>query len=382
MKSILVSLVLVIGCAHHVAHAMDAFPGTFVMQQGPINNHELDKDGAMFFGPASASRRLKHLRSSERKLQGPVRLDEIVAQTWPLRTLEAYLTFGLVVSDIQVDGPVAMFMPWDDGWDRFDPTWSAKLRTRPWTAHLQDLLHYHMYDEGLPLEDLGESQVLEMKNGGSVTVERRPGTNRLKANDIDVIANVYEATNGYVPHYSYATFGWMIHLDLPNIPLCHRLTKPDFFVYCIYVRQGYMLDDVLIPAWLRDSTTLWDIIESFVPAPVVSFIEENGVDEGLSDPDASLTMFAPTTQAWLSLGAEALEYLVSEEGQPFLLDILLYHAVPNGPHPSITFRPGALPTPLEGEQIEILNPSDTPVTVAGNENTAQIVQADVVAING
>lgn len=240
MKSVLASLVFVIGCAHHVAHAMDAPPETFVMQQGPSNNHELDQEGAMFFGQSSVSRRLKHLRLSERKLQGPVRLDEILAQTWPLRTLEAYVTFGLAVSDIQVDGPVAMFMPWDDGWDRFDPTWSAKLRTRPWTAHLQDLLHYHMYDEGLPLEDVGESQVLEMKNGGSVTVERRPGTNRVKANDIDVIANVYEATNGYVPSYSSVTFDWLILIYLQThslrqtaVPQTHQAS----FFRELYIRQ-------------------------------------------------------------------------------------------------------------------------------------------------
>ena len=201
-------------------------------------------------------------------------------------------------------------------------------------------------------------------------MERRPGTNRVTVNDIDVIANVYEATNGYVQCKRFETFF-----------MTPYHTKASPFCVLVYFRQGYMLDDVLIPAWLRDSTTLWDIIESFIPDPVVSFIEENGIDDGLSDPEASLTMFAPTPQAWLALGSEALEYLISEEGQPFLLDILLYHAAPNGPHPSITFRAGPLSTLLEGEQIE-LDPSGTPVKVIGNHNSAQIVETDVVAING
>ncbi len=56
-----------------------------------------------------------------------------------------------------------------------------------------------------------------------------------------------------------------------------------------------------------------------------------GILEALSNPDAELTVFAPTDAAFAALaealGAEAFNGILSEEGTPRLNEILLYHVV-------------------------------------------------------
>ena len=204
MKSFLLLTLWLLANLGQVVQAdhVDTFP------REVVQHHDAAMDGAVFGNhPASLAttqNQKNNLRSStsnnNRQLQQarppPVRMDEIIAQTLVLQLLEAYVVYSGIINEIQGPGPMAMFMPWDQGWERLDPLWQGRLQTSDWRAHLQNLLRYHMYDSGLPLDSIGETQVITMANSETVQVDRRPGTNRIRVNDILVIADVYEATNG------------------------------------------------------------------------------------------------------------------------------------------------------------------------------------------
>lgn len=120
---------------------------------------------------------------------------EIIAQTFVLQLLEAYVGFGGIASDIFGEGPFAMITPWDSAFERLDPELITKLQSRSWNAHLKNLLQFHIHNGSLELASLGAIQTVTMANGEGVQFRRRPGTDRVRVNDVLVLAT-YEATNG------------------------------------------------------------------------------------------------------------------------------------------------------------------------------------------
>lgn len=107
--------------------------------------------------------------------------------------------------------------------------------------------------------------------------------------------------------------------------------------------------------------------------------------ETLSNPDAELTVFAPTDAAFAALGEDTLNAVLAD--QPMLTSILLYHVVPG------VVRSGDLATmleestsmdglmvdtALEGQQVTFTVSEDGSVMI----NNAQIIMTDIDAANG
>ncbi|MBI5668336.1 MAG: fasciclin domain-containing protein [Chloroflexi bacterium] len=107
--------------------------------------------------------------------------------------------------------------------------------------------------------------------------------------------------------------------------------------------------------------------------------------ETLSNPDAELTVFAPTDAAFAALGEDTLNAVLAD--QLMLTSILLYHVVPG------VVRSGDLKklleenmsmdglmvdTALEGQQVTFTVAEDGSVTM----NNAKIIMTDIDAANG
>jgi uncharacterized surface protein with fasciclin (FAS1) repeats len=103
--------------------------------------------------------------------------------------------------------------------------------------------------------------------------------------------------------------------------------------------------------------------------------------ETLSDPEAELTVFAPTDEAFAALGEDTLNAVLAD--QAMLTNILLYHVAPD------VVPSGQLADLLEesGGTLEVETAQGAPVTftVDGDRvfiNGAQIVVTDIDAANG
>lgn len=147
-------------------------------------------------------------------------------------------------------------------------------------------------------------------------------------------------------------------------------------------RYIYLLDEVLRPAWLfRD---LFQYINQvFSLSTFASLTFEAGLDPLLFDVNASLTILAPTDDAFFALDAEAANYLTSPEGLPLLQQILLYHILPNGPYPSGNLPSGPVES-LQGEETIafIADEKSAQFSLQGVINGANVLASDGLANNG
>lgn len=303
-----------------------------------FQNRDDISTGESLFGPTR--RNLRHNRDLQQDdLADALPVVEVIAQTFVLQLLEAYVGFADVTPEVSVEGPLSMFMPWDEAWRNLDPPLIAKLQSKSWGAHLVDLLHFHIYLGGSTLEDLVQAQTITMLNGEDVvvTVQTTPNRDRVKTNDVFVISD-YMANNG----------------------------------------AAYLLQEVMLPAW--HDRNLLDLVTSTLPT-LASFVVKAGLETNLQNTEGSLTIFAPSEEAFENLGPAAITYLDSEANQSVLRDILLYHIADDGPYPSVRFESRTLPTLLQGEQLQLI-PSNTPATIAGKVNEASIILPDQLAHNG
>ncbi len=94
-----------------------------------------------------------------------------------------------------------------------------------------------------------------------------------------------------------------------------------------------------VPTFAQDSNTIADIVVASTEAETPEFTTllaavsaaDASILEALSNPDAELTVFAPTDAAFAALaealGEEAFTEILTEEGTPRLNEILLYHVI-------------------------------------------------------
>ena len=265
---------------------------------------------------------------------------EVIAQTFALQQLDAYITASGIVDEFTGPGPFTFMAPWDGAFLKLDPTWAERLQNETWNAHLQNLLRYHVMDGDLPITELPLSATLTMQNGEDVTITRRPDTVRVHVNGILAVAP-YDATNGF----------------------------------------AYMLDEVLLPSWFSHS--LLDVVNAAPSlSTFASLVVITELEQILSDSEGFLTVLAPDNGAFGNLGEGAIDFLLSDTGLPVLQETLLYHIIElkEGPYPSRLFDSSPLETLASSETVSI-SPGD-PSTVQGRMNGALVVAPDQVAVNG
>ena len=199
---------------------------------------------------------------------------------------------------------------------------------------LSDILTYHAI-AGDPIfaGDLVDGAEVEMANGDFLTVNIDAGTGAVTLTDelgyeTTVTATDIRASNGVV-----------------------------------HVIDGLLTPSLNIAevATLNGFTTLVDLVV------------EAGLDGALTDPNAELTVFAPTNEAFAALSeiptGEALE------------EVLLYHVV-DGIALSTDLVNGQQITTLQGDIVTVTIDGDTVTLTDGQGNTVNVTPVDVPASNG
>ncbi|MCS7071068.1 MAG: fasciclin domain-containing protein [Anaerolinea sp.] len=151
----------------------------------------------------------------------------------------------------------------------------------------------------------------------------------------------------------------------------------------------HVIDAVILP----ETKTLAEVVVAATEAETPEFTTllaavsaaDPAVLEALSNPDAELTVFAPTDAAFAALaealGEEAFNGVLADQEQ--LTNILLYHVV-EGVFSS-TDVAAALAEMMDGVTLTMLNGDDATITVTEEGvfiNDAQIIMTDIDAANG
>jgi transforming growth factor-beta-induced protein len=208
------------------------------------------------------------------------------------------------------------------------------------TDTLSDILLYHVVsgqavDAETALTLAG--QVVEMANGANVALTLRDGA--LFINNSEVVSTDIEASNGII----------------------------------------HVIDAVLAPP--APTVAAGTIAEVAIAAgnftTLVTALQATGLDSVVADPEQTLTVFAPTDDAFAVLGDETITALLGDTDT--LSNILLYHVITGTAVDSITA------TSLFGQTVEMANGDSVSITVEDGAlkiNDATVITADIVTDNG
>ena len=153
-----------------------------------------------------------------------------------------------------------------------------------------------------------------------------------------------------------------------------------------------MLDDLLRPAWF--DATLLDVVSGTLSLSTwTSHVVSEGLDTVLSDMAESLTVFAPSNDAFLNLDPSLVTFWDSAEGKDELRSTLSNHIAVGGPHSLLPILNSASSYPhmvqvstLQGPGVELIVNSPSDIEVGGPVNTASLLGVsqgeNLVAYNG
>ncbi|TVR41664.1 MAG: fasciclin domain-containing protein, partial [Cryomorphaceae bacterium] len=256
---------------------------------------------------------------------------EIIESSPDHQTLTAAINAAGLADALNGDGPFTVFAPNDAAFGALPPGVVDELLADP-SGLLTEILLYHVvFGAAVESVQLEDGQMITTMNGGDITVMLFGGVFINETSEViqaDLIAG-----NGVV----------------------------------------HVVNEVLLPP---APFTVWDVVqESEIHDILEAAVLAAGLDGALSDPDAELTLFAPTDEAFAALPDGLIDDLLADPSG-LLTDILLYHVVGSV----------ALSTDLsDGQMITTLNGADVTVTFDGGNvfiNDAQVILADIVTDNG
>ncbi len=145
----------------------------------------------------------------------------------------------------------------------------------------------------------------------------------------------------------------------------------------------HVIDGVLVP-----ELSLPNIVEAATAADLTILLEAvtaAGLGQALLDAD-EITVFAPTNQAFLdlleALELNSLEELIAALGAEAVTKVLTFHVVPAEAF-SFDLAEGTQTVPtLAGEELTVTRTGDGVTVTDANENTYNVVVADVAIQNG
>jgi uncharacterized surface protein with fasciclin (FAS1) repeats len=235
----------------------------------------------------------------------------------------------VVLNDASIE--LTVFAPNDDAFEALPEGVVEELLEDPQGALLQILL-YHAVEGLLESGDLFDGQIVQTVQGQDVTVTVNP--DGVYINDSEVIAADIVATNGIL----------------------------------------HVVDAVLLPD--LNGQTIYEIISADPDFEILTAaLNASGLDELLNSDEVSLTLFAPTDEAFEALPPGTIEALL-EDPQGLLSAILAYHVLPEVVESGDLFDEMILTTALG---------QDVTVTINGDGvfiNEAKVILVDIQANNG
>lgn len=272
---------------------------------------------------------------------------DVAAGNADFSTLVALVEAAGLVDTLKSDGPFTVFAPTNAAFAALPAPVVDYLTSEAGKDTLTSILTYHVVAGKVMSADVTSGDVASVEGDAiSLTVSDAG----VRVENAAVVTADIEASNG------------VIHV-IDAVILPESQTIADLVVAAASAEEG------------AEFTTLLAAVQAADPA----------VLETLSNPDAELTVFAPTDAAFAAVGADTLNAVLAD--QALLTNILLYHVVP-GVVPSgdlgqllaenMSMDGLMVNTALDGAQVKFMVAEDGSVKI----NDATIVVTDIDAGNG
>ena len=273
-------------------------------------------------------------------------------------TLVAAIEAAGLVETLEGEGPFTVFAPTDEAFetalDQLGITADELLAD---TETLTSILTYHVLAQATDSQLVStlDGESVATVNGAEVAISIVDGA--VMINDATVVSADLEADNG------------IVHV------INSVLLPPDF----------EMMEETTTTTMQEASNTIADIVagnEDF--SILLAAVEAAGLTDALADPEATLTVFAPTNEAF-EAAFEALGIAPEDllEDVETLTAILTYHVLGDVVTSEDIDNAGLEEIPVEtlsGEELVVVVGDDG--SVSFKDQTATVVQADVEADNG
>ncbi|MFB3429891.1 MAG: fasciclin domain-containing protein [Phycisphaerales bacterium] len=242
--------------------------------------------GALVFGVGSAVSSAPNFRIVQTAMvhDSGSNIVETAVEAGAFNTLATALTAAELVEPLASGGPFTVFAPTDAAFGKLDQEALANTLQPASRPRLQQVLKYHVVEGEFFARDLIGGRTLTTLSGQRIRVGIAEG--EVRVNDSVITATDIRATNGVI----------------------------------------HVIDTVLIPT----KQTIADVAsEAGQFKTLLAAAEAAGLVDTLSGA-GSLTVFAPTDEAFANLPDGTVESLLRPENREALKSLLLYHVV-NGP---------------------------------------------------
>jgi transforming growth factor-beta-induced protein len=300
---------------------------------------------------------------------------DLAIEAGQFTTLVAAIEAAGLVETLEGEGPFTVFAPTDAAFDAaFDTLGITAEELLADTATLAEILTYHVLPQAANSQLVAtlDGSTVPTVNGAEVSISVEGG--QIMVNQATVVSADLEAQNGIV-HVINAV-----------------LLPPDV-AEALGVDMDESMEETTTTTTAESTTTtvaagdsIADIVagdENF--SILLAAVEAAGLTEALADPNATLTVFAPTNEAFEkaleALGITAEELLGDPET---LTAILTYHVLGEVVTSSDLTAAGLESIPVEtlnGAELVVQVGDDGSVTFADQGET-MVIQADVEASNG
>lgn len=257
-------------------------------------------------------------------------LVETAVEAGAFGTLSSALTAAELVETLSTGGPFTVFAPTDDAFGKLDQH-ALQNTLRPESRpRLQQVLKYHVVEGEFFAKDLIGGRTLTTLSGQRIRVGI--GEGQVRVNDSVITATDIRATNGVI----------------------------------------HVIDSVLSPT----KQTIVDVASDAGQfKTLLAAAEAAGLVDSLSGA-GSLTVFAPTDEAFAALPDGAVESLLRPENREALVSLLSYHIV-SGPVFAADAITAQSARTLNGEEVET-SLRDGALFI----NESRVLANDIEASNG
>eukprot|EP00957_Ditylum_brightwellii_P016729 1259165-Ditylum_brightwellii.AAC.1 len=247
-----------------------------------------------------------------------------------IETLVDFLVQADLVSTLQGKGPFTVFAPTDEAFENLTASTNANYTEDQWSAHLKDLLLYHVVPKKILSSYIFEGATVKTLEGSFLTASLNPIT----INGAEVIDADLTAGNG------------VIHvIDEVLLPPSATVDIVDFLTTSFYAILFSTLVDLVV------QVNLTDALQS--PGP--------------------FTLFAPTNYAFSQIGD-----FIDVNNATQVTDVLLYHVL-NGIVLAEDIDDDSNATTLSGETLSFDTLYNRFITI---NDESQVIIKDNLVMNG
>ena len=255
---------------------------------------------------------------------------ETAVSAGSFNTLAAALKAGDLVAPLQGKGPFTVFAPTDDAFAQLPEETVATLLKPENKAQLVAILKYHVVAGRVAASDVVKLKAAETLNGQQVDIKVADG--KVAIDQANVVQADIICDNGII----------------------------------------HVIDKVILP----EDKTIAAIAEGAGTfGTLLAAAEAAGLTEPLAA-EGSLTVFAPTDDAFAKLPKGTVASLLKPENRGKLAAILKYHVVDGRVYAAGALKSGSIET-LQGDKVSIKTEG-----AAAFVNGARLIKTDIDASNG